>query len=473
MARHSFIQMSKLPNVKGRISYITSHARQENLYATYRTADNEFWSNLARESQQEFKRSGTEGKCIEARELIIALPEVYIRYEPQEVLEDFTEEFHRRYGVECVSALHHNKRKTNYHIHLIFSERKLLPEPDIKIATRSVFYDETGKRVRTKKEITGEDGQIRKGCTVIKKGEVYESHLFTVKDDKFKSEPFLREVKEIYTDLINRHIADPEQQLKVFDKNSVYLPTKKIGKNNPKAAEIEADNAARQEWNRTADMALLSGIEETKILEIKKEEIHQKASQSIKTNGWLPNLFRNIVSKAKEFLQNLIRQTALPPKPILNMDMAEFRTMQKLMIRVQDRAREIRSLQDEVPKLTAQLAETKGIFKSKERKALEAQIQQTEEKISAMLEVLPEILKDDGYPDVQAFMATYRKAEAVVDNYNRELAEWERNVKESRRPTEKERYVPPEKQSVRDQLKRLQTEGRQPKSKHRSHDRER
>ena len=220
-------------------------------------------------------------------------------------------------------------------------------------------------------------------------------------------------------------------------------------------------------------MALILGIEETKILEIKKEEIHQKASQSIKTNGWLPNLFRNIVSKAKEFLQNLIRQTALPPKPILNMDMAEFRTMQKLMIRVQDRAREIRSLQDEVPKLKAQLAETKGIFKSKERKALEAQIQQIEEKISAMLEVLPEILKDDGYPDVQAFMATYRKAEAVVDNYNRELAEWERNVKESRRPTEKERYVPPEKQSVRDQLKRLQTEGRQPKSKHRFHDRER
>ena len=50
MPRHSFIQMSKLPNVKGRISYITSHARQENLYATYRTADSAFWSNLARES---------------------------------------------------------------------------------------------------------------------------------------------------------------------------------------------------------------------------------------------------------------------------------------------------------------------------------------------------------------------------------------------------------------------------------------
>ena len=57
---------------------------------SYRTADSTFWSNLARESQQEFQRSGTEGKCIEARELIIALPEIYTQYEPQQVLTDFT-----------------------------------------------------------------------------------------------------------------------------------------------------------------------------------------------------------------------------------------------------------------------------------------------------------------------------------------------------------------------------------------------
>ncbi len=377
--------------------------------------------------------------------------------------------------MECVSALHHNKRKTNYHIHLIFSERKLLPEPDIKIATRSVFYDETGKRVRTKKEITGEDGQIRKGCTVIKKGEIYESHLFTVKDDKFKSEPFLREVKEIYTDLINRHISNPEQQLKVFDKNSVYLPTKKIGKNNPKAAEIETDNAARQEWNRTADMALISGISEAKILEVKQTEIHDKASQSIKSKGWLPNLFRGIVTKAKDFLQNLIQEKDMPPKPTLDINMAEFRTMQKLMIKAQDKAKEIRHLQDTVlPKLKQQLADTKGIFKGKERKALTEQIQRTEKEIAEKLDKLPDVLKEDGYPDVQAFMATYRKAEAVVEQYNRDLAAWEREVRENRRPAEKERLTPPEKKSIRDQLRRLQAESRQrSQPKRKSHDRER
>ena len=468
MARHSFIQMSKLPNVKGRISYITSHARQENLYATYRTADNEFWNNLARESQQEFKRSGAEGKCIEARELIIALPEVYTQYEPQQVLEDFTEEFHKRYGVECVSALHHNKRKTNYHIHLIFSERTLLPEPEIKIAARRVFFDETGKQVRTKKEIMGRDGKIRDGCTVIKKGEIYESRLFSAKDDRFKSEPFLREVKKVYTDLINRHISDPEQQLKVFDKNSVYLQTKKIGKHNPREEEIKADNAARQEWNRTADMALISGIEKTKVLEIKQAEIHDKVSQSIRKSGWLPNLFRSIVSKAKELLQNLIREHDIPPKPTLSIDMAEFRTMRDLMIQVQDEARAIRNLQDSVlPKLKTQLSEIKGVFRGKERKALNEQIKQTEQEISERLDKLPDTLKEDGYPDVQAFMATYREAEAVVEQYNRSLAKWERQVKEKRRLQKT-----PERESVRNRLRQLQEQGRQQPRRKKSFDRD-
>lgn len=297
---------------------------------------------------------------------------------------------------------------------------------------------------------------IREGCTVIKKGEIYESHLFTVKDDRFKSEPFLREVKEVYTDLINRHISDPEQRLKVFDKNSVYLPTKKIGKNNPKAVEIEADNAARQEWNRTADMALISGIEETKILEVKQTEIHDKVSQSIRKSGWLPNLFRSIVSKAKEFLQNLIREHDMPPKPTLSINMAEFHTMRDLMIRVQNEARAIRSLQEKVPKLKEQLSETKGIFKGKERKELTEQIQQIEKEISERLDKLPDILKEDGYPDVQAFMATYREAEAVVEQYNRRLAEWERQVKEKSRPPK-----PPERESVRSRLRQLQEQGRQ------------
>lgn len=248
----------------------------------------------------------------------------------------------------------------------------------------------------------------------------------------------------------------------MFDKNSVYLPTKKIGKNNPKKDEIKADNAARQEWNRTADMALLSGISEARILEIKRTEIHEKASLSIKNKGWLPNLFRGIVAKAKDFLQNLIREHDMPPKPLLEIDMAEFRTMQKLMIKAQDKAKEIRYLQEKaLPQLKQQLADTKGIFKGKERKALTEQIQQTEKKIAEKLDKLPDVLREDGYPDVQAFMATYRKAEAVVEQYNRDLAAWERQIRAKQKPAQKEQAKPPERESVLKRLRQLQAEGRE------------
>ena len=91
------------------------------------------------------------------------------------------------------------------------------------------------------------------------------------------------------------------------------------------------------------------------------------------------------------------------------------------------------------------LTETKGIFKGKERKDLEIQIQQTEREIADKLDKIPDTLKADGYPDVQVFMATYRKAEPVVDQYNRDLVKWERQVKEKEKPKR-----PPEKESVRD-----------------------
>ena len=463
MTRHSFIQMSKLSNVKGRINYITSHARQENLYATYQTADSTFWSALAKEAQIEFKRSNVEGKCIEARELIIALPEEYTRLNPQQVLESFTDEFRKRYNVECVSALHHNKRKTNYHIHLIFSERRLLEQPEIKTASRNLFYNEQGKRVRTKKEILDESGKLRNGCKIIKKGEVYEQHMFTVKDKQFKGEPFLQEVKTFYTDLINKEVADPEHKLKVFESESVYLPTKKIGKNNPRAAEIEADNAVQQEWNRTADLALVSGIEKVKILAVKKEEIQEKTSESIKQNGWLPKLFRSIVSKAKELLRDMIRTQQLPPKPVLSVDMDEYRVMQKLMIKVQD---------VELPKLQSQLAETKGLFKGKERKALEQKIQQTEKTISAKLDAIPTILQDDGYLDAEVFIVAFKKATEIVEQYRRDLSDWEHKVKSNQAPDRQS--PPPEKQSVRNRLKQLQAESKQRRTHNRhSQDRER
>ena len=308
MQRNSFIQMSKLSNVRGRITYISSHAKQENLYAVYETTERSFWKELALCNRYAFQKSGTEGKCIEARELIIALPEDLAQYEPEYVLEQFTKHFKYRYGVECISALHHNKAKTNYHIHLIFSERKLLDEPVIKTAARSMFYDEKGKRVRTKKEILDENGNICKKCRVVKKGEVYEKMLFTIKDKRFKQEGFLEEVKQDFTAFINTFVFDEKKKLAVFDKHSPYLATKKIGKNNPREEQIKTDNWARTEWNRTVDRALVEGISREEVLQVKREEITEKVQESFRRWGNRSWFFFSIVTHAVDVLTALIEK---------------------------------------------------------------------------------------------------------------------------------------------------------------------
>lgn len=85
-----------------------------------------------------------------------------------------------------------------------------------------------------------------------------------------------------------------------------------------------------------------------------------------------------------------------------------------------------------------------------------------------MMDALPDILKDDGYPDVQVFMETYRKSEVVMDQYNCDLAKWERQVNEKGKPKR-----PPEKESVRDRLRQLQTEGKRQRARKKSQDKER
>lgn len=285
MKRVSYIRHEKLHNVMGRISYISSEAKQEHLYATYETQPREYWRVLAKENRDDFFRSGTEGTCIEAREFIIALPEVYYKegIDPNELLRYFVESFRKEYGVECVAALHHNHDMTNYHIHLIYSERDKLDEPIRKIASRNMYFDPDGKHLRTKKEATV-DGKLMPGYTMVPKGEVYEQHLFDKKKPMFKQKSFTEQAKAFLTDRINQPLRE-DQQLQMFPKNSPYLATKKIGKNNPKAKEIRETNALRKKWNNQVDAAIKRGAPRDSLMTVKHELISKPATESIKESG--------------------------------------------------------------------------------------------------------------------------------------------------------------------------------------------
>lgn len=65
----------------------------------------------------------------------------------------------------------------------------------------------------------------------------------------------------------------------------------------------------------------------------------------------------------------------------------------------------------------------KGIFQRQRTKSVGGKIKETEAEIAGRLDKIPNTLKEDGYPDVQVLMRTFREMESVVEQSNRDLAE--------------------------------------------------
>lgn len=279
-------------------------------------------------------------------------------------------------------------------------------------------------------------------------------------------------MKELFTDIINYYVKEESEKLSVFKQGGVYLATKKIGKNNPKAEEIKADNAARQEWNRTVDVALVEGVPEEDILKIKQEKITDETLQSIRTYGWLPDMFRQIIRGAKNFLQEMIFRLKLPPKPVPKIDLQEWNDMRKLMEKLQKQSQAMKSTQQEISSLKKQLSETTGFFKGKARKSLEGKIEQAEKQEKRIHTDMEQTVKQAGYPDVQSFAKTYQKSEKLVREYDEELRAWENQTE----PIKEQPSELPKKASIREKLHRYQQESRQQSkqsTKKKSMDRER
>ena len=497
--RHSFIQMTKLSNVRGRITYISSHAKQEHLYAVYETTERSYWTELARCSQQEFKKSGVEGNCIEARELIIALPEsLYEQGMPDMLLKSFTDKFKEKYGVECVAALHHNKRMTNFHIHLIFSERQLLAEPVIKIATRNMFYDEHGNHVRTKKEILDEAGNIRKRCKVVGKGEVYEKKLFTSKNTRFKQEDFLDEVKLFYTRMINHWVTDEKDRLTVFDRNGPYLATKKIGRNNPKAEQIEQDNKLRMDWNREVDRAIISNVPMDDILQIKREHITEPIKRSIEIYGNKPQrlalilnmaitelvLLISKVLEAARAIRNKILHTDVtnaektdftsnivvdntnnisaieestkvenkittqeetikevnvtkPDKPVMTPEAATYPKLKKIKAELDNQNNLIFQAEQQRGNLEIELSDLKGLAKLTRKAELQRKIDEKTDYINRLKIGLSNMVRNYGFENMNEFYLSYKESQNAYAEYQQEVDDWKKSNDNAETPMNK------------------------------------
>ena len=153
----------------------------------------------------------------------------------------------------------------------------------------------------------------------------------------------------------------------------------------------------------------------------------------------------------------MIFKFKMPPKPVPKIDLQEWKDMEKLMHELLGQSREIKRTQQEISSLKKQLSELRGLFKGKERKSLEGKIEllgQLEKRLHRSME---QIVKREGYPNVQSFKNVYNKAEELVREYNEELRVWKNQTEQKKeKPLEQ-----PKKASVLEKLHRYQQEGRQ------------
>lgn len=312
-----YARQTALSSVTGRIDYISNPSRQEHLLASYDGAaglcDGNYWQLLAAECNEQQKYTGDGKKVVQGRELVIPLSNALTeRMTPEEICKTLADEFDARYNRPCIVALHYNKAKNNLHAHLIYSERELLKEPQIKIAPRNLFFDEQGKRHYKKSEIIDPDTkQLRAGCYVVKKGEAYERHYFSAVDPQFADKRWYKDMKSNWLLPLRNGKLKGDVEITEYDLKSGKLPQLHIGTvqriDTPEAKaitkQIEAYNQSVKEWNALVDKGAIPPAEAQKVqAEIRKAPI--KGTLLPEAIERIKKLIDDVIKAVKEKLRN-------------------------------------------------------------------------------------------------------------------------------------------------------------------------
>lgn len=240
-----YSRVTKINNVTGRSDYISNPDRQEFLKLTGKSRDFE-WKEYA-EFEKENQKS--QEKNNEARELVIALPNEMSESFSDKILEEFSHDLAQELlgeNRDYEFALHWNKTQTNFHMHLLFSERERKTERIPKVYKRDMWFDKTTNRMA---KANAENAELRheKGETMKdKQGNIrYDEAPFTKKDSKFTERSWLKSHQET----IQNVLAEYNYVLNIFD-DKHEIAQKKLYK----GASVDYLEYANH-WNQTANRA--------------------------------------------------------------------------------------------------------------------------------------------------------------------------------------------------------------------------
>ena len=240
-----YSRVTKINNVAGRSDYISNPDRQEFIKLTGKSRDFE-WKDYA-----DFEKANqkSQEKNNEARELVIALPNDMSETFSDGILEGFSHDLAKELlgeNRDYEFALHFNHAQTNFHMHLLFSERERQTERKPKVYKRDMWFDKTTNRM-AKAQAENAERRHKKGDVMTdKEGHIrYEDAPFTKKDPTFTERSWLK----AHQATIQSVLAEYNYVLTIFD-DQHEIAQKKLYKG---ASAGYLDYA--HHWNQTAQRA--------------------------------------------------------------------------------------------------------------------------------------------------------------------------------------------------------------------------
>lgn len=263
----NLVRTQKITNGRGSIKYITRDSKGE-ILASYSTQTEQEWEILFDYNQQKFAEEkakggwlpsrknakGEDAKCVEARMYVVAFPNEMANFpckyngqvinNEMELAKAIANDWRNTYGTDCYVAIHWNKSHTNFHAHILVSERIKKESSEIKRAKRNRYYDSNGKECKKADAVR----IVHKGDVIRGQNELYESR----KLDFYKEET-LNQIKEHYSKALGTEL---------YKEDGLHIPQQHLPRINERTSDevlevyerTRSYNESVKEFNKIVDI---------------------------------------------------------------------------------------------------------------------------------------------------------------------------------------------------------------------------
>lgn len=263
----NLVRTQKITNGRGSIKYITRDSKGE-ILASYSTQSLQEWEILFDYNQQKFAEEkakggwvpsrknakGEEAQCIEARMYVVAFPNEMANYpckyngqivnNDMELAKAIANDWRNTYGTDCYVAIHWNKDHTNFHAHILVSERMKKESPSIRRAKRNRYYDANGKECKKADAVR----VVNKGDLIAGQNELYESRKLD-----FHKEDTLNKIKEHYSKILGTEL---------YKEDGLHIPQQHLPRINERTSDevlevyerTRSYNESVKEFNKIVDI---------------------------------------------------------------------------------------------------------------------------------------------------------------------------------------------------------------------------